>query len=183
MARRLVNSWPLLLLLVAASQQASLIPPPVDDVAQLETKGDQSLAGYIESRVDDNSQTNYRLPNNTVPISYNVELWTEVHNGTREFRGVAKIDIQVVEDTKTITLHYREIDEFGSTIQSKDIASSQPIPVVSTLASREFLVLTHTDTLKAGTNWTVVITYTSKLRSDMGGFYMSSYEDDDGTVQ
>lgn len=184
MARWIVNSLPLLLLLVAASQQARLISPPVDEFKQLETKGDQSLVRNIESRADDNSVNNYRLPNNTVPISYNVELWTEVHKGTRDFRGVVKIDIQVVEDTKTITLHHRQINEFSATIQSKDSVSSQPIAVTgSKEATREFLILTHTDTLKAGSNWTVTITYTSQLRVDMGGFYRSSYTDDSGAVQ
>ncbi|XP_017873367.1 PREDICTED: aminopeptidase N [Drosophila arizonae] len=183
MARWIVNSLPLLLLLIAGSQQARLISPPVDEFKQLETKGDQSLVRYIEPRADNNSVDNYRLPNNTVPISYNVELWTEVHKGTRNFSGVVKIDIQVVEDTKMITLHYRQISSFNATIQSKDSLSSQPIAVVgSTETTREFLILTHTDTLKAGSNWTVTINYTSQLRLDMGGFYISSYTDDNGAV-
>lgn len=185
MARWMLNSWPLLLLLVAASQQARL--PPVEDVVQLETKGYQALSGSFETREDNNSEDNYRLPNNTVPIAYNVELWTQVHNGTRNFSGSVTIDLQVLEASNTITLHARQTENFEAILQSKDSATSAPISLnVNYENTREFLTFKPVDdtiSFAKDSNWTLSINYTGLLRNDMGGFYISTYTDDSNVVQ
>ncbi|KAL7727697.1 hypothetical protein ACLKA6_008036 [Drosophila palustris] len=183
MARWMINSWLLLLLVGAGSLQARLIHPQDVNLVQLETKEYQRFSS-IETRADDNSEDNYRLPNNTVPVSYNVELWTDVHNGTREFKGIVKIDLQVIEATNTITLHARQTDNFTASIVSKDTANSNSIPLTVTYESkREFLLLTSTSNFAANTNWTLTIEYTGFLRTDQGGFYISSYTDDEGAIQ
>ncbi|KAM8705012.1 hypothetical protein ACLKA7_009467 [Drosophila subpalustris] len=182
MARWMINSWLLLLLVGAGSLQARIIHPQDVNLVQLETKEYQRFSS-IETRADDNSEDNYRLPNNTVPVSYNVELWTDVHNGTREFKGIVKIDLQVIEATNTITLHARQTDNYTASIVSKDTANSNSIPLTVTYESkREFLLLTSTSNFDANTNWTLTIEYTGFLRTDQGGFYISSYTDDEGAI-
>ncbi|KAH8382805.1 hypothetical protein KR009_005335, partial [Drosophila setifemur] len=171
-----------LLLLAVSSLQARLILPLSPDDGQLETKGTYSIA----PRVDDNSEGNYRLPNNTAPEAYRVELWTNAHNGTRAFNGSVEIDIQVLELSTEIKLHYRQTDNFVASIISRDVVNPVAIPLsVANETTRQFLTLTPTDSsvsFAAQTNWTLSITYNGTLRSDMGGFYLSSYTDDDGTV-
>ncbi|XP_034486438.1 aminopeptidase N [Drosophila innubila] len=185
MARLQFNSWLLLLILGLASAQARLIHPQDVDLVQVESKGYQQFSN-IETRADDNSDYNYRLPNNTVPVSYNVELWTEVHTGKREFQGKVIIDLQVIEATSSITLHARQTENFKASIISKDTVNSNSIPLTVTYESRrEFLLLTptsSTNNFAANTNWTLTIEYTGFLRTDQGGFYLSSYTDDEGEV-
>ncbi|XP_017058642.1 aminopeptidase N [Drosophila ficusphila] len=180
MARWLLNSC-ILLLLAVGSLQARLIPQlSSDDDFQLETKGS---ALFIAPRVDDNSEGNYRLPNNTEPESYNVELWTNVHTGDNQFNGTVKINLRVLETSAEIKLHYRQTSNFVASIISRDNATATAIPLtVATELQREFLILTPTDSsvsFLADTNWTLTINYNGTHRTDMGGFYLSSYTDDD----
>lgn len=190
MARWLLNSCVLLLLAVGSLQARLILPQSLDiDGFQLETKGAgiEALPYDISPRVDDNSVGNYRLPNNTAPEAYDVELWTNVHSGVREFNGTVKIDLQVLEASTEIKLHYRQTWNFSAEIISRDLANPVAIPLTWTNETlREFLTFTPVDTAVSfakDTNWTLTINYTGFLRNDMGGFYISSYTDDDGTQQ
>ncbi|KAH8358874.1 hypothetical protein KR093_002950 [Drosophila rubida] len=186
MARWIINSGLLLLILGVGSLHARHFIPADEDLVQIETKGYQQLSNIIQPRADDNSPNNYRLPNNTAPVSYDVELWTNVHTGIREFNGTVKIDLQVLGATSTITLHARQTGNYTATIHSKDTATSTPIALtVTSDTQREFLYFTPssgTTNFAAGTNWTLTINYTGFLRTDQGGFYISSYTDDQGAV-
>ncbi|XP_017141907.2 aminopeptidase N [Drosophila miranda] len=178
MAMWLLNSSLLLLLLAAVSLQARLILP--QDDGQLETKGQ-----FFATPRNDNDEGNYRLPNNTAPESYKVELWTNVHSGARDFNGSVQIDLQVLELSSSITLHYRQTSNFTASIISRDEVAQAIELDVTTDTDREFLTLTPklaNVTFAANTNWTLSIDYNGTLRSDMGGFYISSYTDDDSTV-
>ncbi|XP_043653070.1 aminopeptidase N [Drosophila teissieri] len=181
MARWLLNSFSLILLMAVGSLQARLILPLSLDDGQLETKG---AALFATPRVDDNSAGNYRLPNTTEPESYNVELWTNVHTGDDQFNGIVNIDIRVLNETSNITLHYRQTSNFEASIISRDVVTPTAIPLtVTPELQREFLVLTRTtagEAFGANTNWTITIKYNGTHRTDMGGFYLSSYTDDDG---
>lgn len=48
---------------------------------------------------------NYRLPNNSIPLYYNLRIETDIHNGTNNFHGFEKIRIRITEITDVITLH------------------------------------------------------------------------------
>ena len=65
---------------------------------------------------------NYRLPNNSVPLYYNLRIETDIHNGTTDFHGIEKIRIRITETTDVITLHCKsEI----LTIKNVDLYDSQ----------------------------------------------------------
>lgn len=176
------KSW-ILLVLAVSTLESRLIPPrpTLLETAQLE-------AGGLESpsfRLDDNSEENYRLPNNTAPEAYRIELWTNVHNGDREFYGTVQIDIEVLEETSEIKLHYRQTEGFAASIVSRDEVNSTEIPLNVTLdPQREFLVLSAAESNKsfaANTKWTLTVNYIGTLRSDMAGFHRTSYMNDNGT--
>ncbi|KAH8335665.1 hypothetical protein KR074_008769, partial [Drosophila pseudoananassae] len=176
------KSW-ILLLLAVSSLEARLIPPrpTLLESDQLKAVGLESTS----SRLDDNSEENYRLPNNTAPEAYRIELWTDVHNGDREFYGTVQIDIEVLEESSEIKLHYRQTEGFSASIVSRDQDNSTEIPLNVTLdPQREFLVLTPVEsnvTYAANTKWTLTVNYNGTLRSDMAGFHRTSYTDDSGT--
>ncbi|XP_054081469.1 aminopeptidase N-like isoform X1 [Zeugodacus cucurbitae] len=123
----------------------------------------------------------YRLPNATEPVHYDVELTTNVHNGTKSFQGTVNIVIKVVEDTKAIVLHKRQIDILKATILNTDVASAVAQPLnVAFEDAREFLTLTPANqnvVFNKGSNWNLTISYAGELRTDNGGFYLSTYTD------
>ncbi|KAH8298703.1 hypothetical protein KR018_005325 [Drosophila ironensis] len=173
-----------LLLLEVGSLQARLIPPNPShmDHAQLEAK-DTSVAS-LTPRADDNSEGNYRLPNNTSPEAYRIAIWTNVHNGTLEFGGTVEIDLLVLESSAEIKLHYRQTQNFTAFIIQRDAENASEIALnVETDVQREFLVLTPTDgnvSFPINTKWTLTVNYNGTLRTDMGGFHRTSYTDDGG---
>lgn len=134
------------------------------------------------------SETGYRLPNSTVPLKYNIEITTHVHDPNSdqqfEFEGKVIISLRVEEENvQNITLHYREItvthvklSESGSLILIDDDSS------FSTDTTYEFLVIQPPSALKVGI-YTLEIQYHGELRSDNGGFYRSSYTDASGRTK
>lgn len=133
----------------------------------------------------------FRLPNSTRPLKYNIELTTHVHDhgspSQFEFEGKVIISLRVLEqNVRNITLHYRRITishvklsesaELGSSIIVDDDSS------FATDETHEFLVIQAPSVLKLGV-YSLEILYRGELRSDNGGFYRSSYTDNNGNTR
>uniref|UniRef100_T1PH43 Aminopeptidase n=1 Tax=Musca domestica TaxID=7370 RepID=T1PH43_MUSDO len=131
----------------------------------------------FDARADD---LNYRLPNNTLPIHYDVELTTNVHDGTKKFTGKVQIDVTIVEATTTLVLHKRQLNILSAKIESATSASEDL--TISYEEEREFLTLTRKTNVnfEKDTEWKVTLEYEGELRTDNGGFYLSTYTDADG---
>lgn len=133
-----------------------------------------------EAGIDYNARAdiNYRLPNNTEPIHYDIELTTNVHNGTKNFTGKVQISLTVTEDTRTIVMHARQLDGFQASITNG--SGFEYALEHSYEKDREFLQLTpqlESLNFNKGTNWTLSITYKGVLRTDGAGFHILSYTD------
>jgi aminopeptidase N len=117
----------------------------------------------------------YRLPNDTIPLRYDIWLSTDIHRGDFAFNGRVTIQIQAVTNTPQITLHIRQL-----TIVKVDLLSATGLNIQSDVPTTlrndvEFLIIRPTAALVQGTIYNVVITYTGTLRNDDAGFYRSSY--------
>lgn len=114
-----------------------------------------------------------RLPRTSYPLSYDITLATNVHNGARNFNGFVKILIVVEEGTSRLTVHSR-----GSGIQSVVLLNSADAAVnIETFVletDKSFLHIDPVAPLTAGT-YTLEITYTAQLNTGTNGFYRSSY--------
>ncbi|XP_050068660.1 aminopeptidase N-like [Anopheles maculipalpis] len=138
---------------------------------------------------------NYRLPNQTYPLKYNIELTTRIHDdtiGEDRFRFEGKVTIQLIATddhngvTDTITLNYRQIDithvKLWNLIQNQwenvilDDSNSFTVDPV-----REFLTIQSPQPLNG--TYFLEIKYNGTLREDNGGFYRSSYRNSNGNVQ
>ncbi|XP_067616530.1 aminopeptidase N [Eurosta solidaginis] len=147
--------------------------------------GEHLTAGFIEGLAINQGRAasvlDYRLPNTTEPIHYDIDLTTNVHNGTKMFTGSVTIQIKVKETTRTIVLHKRQTTILKAIIKD----ASKPDAVAENLTFsyeeiREFLSLTPTSqtlTFNRGTNWNLTIDYEGNLRGDNAGFYLSTYTD------
>lgn len=129
-------------------------------------------------------QPSYRLPNNTRPISYDVQLTTHIHTQTDfSFTGEVAVRFLAVEVSNTIVLHQRQltIGEYNLVL-----ASSPTIQIPLTTSEydsvTEFLKFTLTSgNLNINSEYILTIHYNGTLRNDNGGFYRSSYEAANGS--
>ncbi|XP_062123709.1 aminopeptidase N [Drosophila sulfurigaster albostrigata] len=178
MARVLV---PLLVLFVAALSQASVLRqfPPED------FEGRQLLLENPNQRLETrDDEATYRLPNNTEPISYDVVLSTNVHTGETGFNGTVTITLEVIETSTTITVHARQLANFTASIIAADGQGTATQLQFTQDTDREFLSFYANDlTFTAGTTWLLTINYQGNLRTDNGGFYLSTYTDEEGTTK
>jgi hypothetical protein len=49
---------------------------------------------------------NYRLPNDSRPVHYDLYIETDIHNGSDKYLGSVKIYVQIMEATDVITMHF-----------------------------------------------------------------------------
>jgi hypothetical protein len=52
---------------------------------------------------------NYRLPNDSLPLHYDLLLTTDIHRSDFTFSGRVKIHVKILAATQTVTLHSRDI--------------------------------------------------------------------------
>lgn len=120
----------------------------------------------------------YRLPNNTRPISYDVEMTTHVHTHTDlGYSGQVSVRFVVLEASRTITLHQRQLT-IGTTSLVLANNPNQPIQLTANEYNsvNEFLTVTLAMTdLVVNSEYILTIAYNGTHRTDKGFFY-SSYK-------
>lgn len=94
---------------------------------------------------------------------------------TFKFDGNVKIDLDVLEESNTITLHTLEIE-----IHSAKIGDSKAINTTFDEA-KQTVTFTFKDDFKKGSTVTIDIDFTGILNDNMAGFYKSTYEEDGKT--
>lgn len=127
--------------------------------------------------------TTYRLPNNSIPLHYDLFITTDIDKGLFDFVGVVKIHIRIVDESQEIILHYRQttinvINLYGAdgtTIVAERLPYEQ-IPVF------EFLVITLPSVRYPNDELVLEIQYTCTHRPDGAGFYRGSYVNANGAT-
>jgi aminopeptidase N len=123
----------------------------------------------------------FRLPNDTRPIRYDIDLQTWVDQGRFDFLGEVKIHFRVVAPhTNTITVHSSMQVIFRTELRTLDgrVIPTWPHQYDPTL---EFLtVQTRSGFLLEHEEYILELDYTATLRSDDQGFYRSSYVNEQG---
>lgn len=135
---------------------------------------------------------NYRLPNNSYPLRYDLELTTHIHdNGSEwQFRFEGKVKIKVfvkAEGNSSITVHYRQttithvklwslFDNGTERVLLDDNSSFVLDP------TREFVTVTPSNEVLNGTYY-LEFEYHGELRKDNAGFYRSSYVDNENRTR
>lgn len=127
-------------------------------------------------------ELNYRLPNNTIPETYDITLVTNVHKNDFNFSGTVIIGIRVLETTYNITLHARKMTI--KTIILK--ANKGPTIQLYTFThdnDTDFLTIPSPILLQKNSTCMLYIDYVSELRTDKNGFYRSSYVNSKGETK
>lgn len=125
--------------------------------------------------------TSYRLPKNSIPLKYDIDLTTNIHKNVFEFTGNVKIHVKLLENSTSITLHYHKIE-----ITKMDIfLPSLPVPIILNAAydlieSHDFLIIKLPRIYEANTEFLIDIYYLGELRDDSSGFYRGDYNISEG---
>ncbi|BFF91421.1 aminopeptidase N [Drosophila madeirensis] len=180
MTRVQFGTMSMLLVLLVATTQAAVVRsfPPFEQLQSLENP---NLRAVIPLADEDN----YRLPNETNPLHYDVYLSTDVHLGYTIFNGTVSITLEVLETTQEIVVHARQLFSFAVTIQQLEVeAATEQTLDHEYEAAREFLTLSKSGlSFPADTKWLLKISYQGNLRTDNGGFYLSTYTDEEGNTK
>ncbi|KAH8375124.1 hypothetical protein KR200_003212, partial [Drosophila serrata] len=168
-------------LAISAVTQAAVVRtfPPLEQFGQLlEQPNARALVPFAD-------EDNYRLPNDTIPSHYAVSLTTNVHTGETKFTGTVAITLSVVTTTSNIVVHARQLENFTASIIQQGVTGATAQELIwSYEQEREFLTLSKTDlSFTEGTTWVLTINYEGNLRTDNGGFYLSTFTDDSGATK
>jgi aminopeptidase N len=136
---------------------------------------------------------NYRLPTNVKPIHYKITLDPLlVGQGPQDepvpnnFTGEVIITVKVLEETRSITLHYNDLSIQDEDISIKRAGNETDLPVIHTYdnVTHFWVISLNTsagdfaeETFKANQEYLIKTSYTGYHRDDMYGFYRSSYKD------
>lgn len=125
--------------------------------------------------------TTYRLPNNSIPLSYDLMLTTDIDKGLFNFTGSVFIHIKIVDESTEIVLHYRQMTIDVINLWAAD-RSAMFVPDLSyvQIPDYEFLVITLPNVAHPDEEILLEINYRCEHRSDGGGFYRGSYNTPEG---
>ncbi len=133
--------------------------------------------------VDPYDGISYRLPNTTVPTSYDIWISTTIHAGNFEFDGKVTIGIRCIETTSEIVLQYRDL-----TIQGVFLLDSNFNLIEDDVAwyqneTVEFLVITPNQQLVQGQEYLVTVNFNGTMTDNGLGIYRASYVDPAGDTR
>jgi aminopeptidase N len=139
----------------------------------------QSFESFRESMAEAEklSTVNFRLPNSTIPLHYNVRITTNVDAGDFQFFGLTRVTFRVLETTSTVTLHAMQMF-----VQRIDLLNSNLNLMATNLNFRtdsitQFLEVISPIPLQAGQEFTLEFAHSGNLRTDRLGLYRTSYND------
>ncbi|KAL2262821.1 hypothetical protein VTK26DRAFT_9403 [Humicola hyalothermophila] len=118
------------------------------------------------------------LPANVIPRHYHVTLEPDFEKLT--FDGTVVIDLDVAEDSKSISLHTLELDIHSAKLTSggQTISAS---PSVAYDEANQVTTFGFENAVAKGNKAQLEIKFTGQLNDKMAGFYRSTYKNPDGT--
>jgi len=127
-----------------------------------------------------NQNLSYRLPTNSIPLSYEIIIKSNIHEKDFEFSGNVNIHVKIVEATDTIILHCRgiEIEKINlyyidrSDLLFYDLA-------YKFIESHDFLIISLPRAFNKSEEFNLDITYHAELKNEPSGFYAASYINED----
>lgn len=118
------------------------------------------------------------LPKTSVPFHYDLNLSLSAI-GTSTVKGVVTIEIEIMEDTETLTLHNRglAIDNITLTASGTELEQEHELE-----ADKDFMhIKVLSRQLLKGEKVSAEITFTGSLQTNLFGIYRTSYKVNDST--
>jgi len=131
----------------------------------------------LESTSMDIAKGREVLPKNVKPLHYDLTL--EPNFETFKYEGTVIIDLDVVEDTTSISLNTIDIDIKETTVRSGSHTVSST-PKVSYDEDTQVTKVDFDQKIAAGSKAQLIQKFTGTLNDNMAGFYRSSYKGENG---
>ncbi|KAF2764464.1 hypothetical protein EJ03DRAFT_385927 [Teratosphaeria nubilosa] len=117
------------------------------------------------------------LPKNVKPLHYDLTL--EPNFEAFQYEGTVSIELDVLEDTKSISLNTFALDVLETKVSSGSTVISSS-PTLSYDDDSQTTKVSFDQTIPAGSKATLFHKFTGTLNDNMAGFYRSSYKDEKG---
>lgn len=119
----------------------------------------------------DDLSINYRLPNNSIPLRYDLRLKVNVDVGFETFFGHVKIQIKILAASDLITLHSRDLHIKAIKFFDQHLPFNYDV-------KREFLTVNLPKKMQAGNEITLDISYVGQfIKNATKGFVLASCDD------
>lgn len=128
-----------------------------------------------DSKNNLNATVNYRLPNNVVPVHYDIELIPYIKEDNFTFDGKSHVIIEISRATRDLSLHALDltINETATSVISSDIVVY--IPTAHNYKNEtQILTLHFDDELSPGT-YILNMQFVGILNDELLGFFRTSY--------
>ncbi|KAH8334704.1 hypothetical protein KR074_004527 [Drosophila pseudoananassae] len=138
------------------------------------------VAAFAQSLASSDSGYDfYRLPTALRPQKYHLSILTHLDNPEDlKFEGTVKIIIEVLENTKNITLHSKSlaIEESRTTLYHINGQKGENcINSTAVNAKHGYYILNTCQELIAGNIYELSLAFSAKLSTELRGYYRSSY--------
>lgn len=124
----------------------------------------------------------FRLPNDTVPLAYRLNVWPIIDPNAENaftFSGHVAVRVRAVVSTAVLTLNAdRDLNVSQPIVKDMSTLDAVNVTGYGVVAKNEQLVIQlDRPGLVADREYEVQIPFAGRLRTDMTGFYRSSYWD------
>lgn len=124
-------------------------------------------------------ENNFRLPNTTIPLHYNIWLTTHIDSGDSSFSGELTILVEVLEETPEIVVHAHDLAVTNVYLFDENMEIIEYNLEGSQHEALDFYVATPKKPLVKGKRYNVFLSYIGNVaRNDGKGFFRSNYEDE-----
>jgi aminopeptidase N len=122
----------------------------------------------------------FRLPNNSIPLDYNVLITTGIHIPDFSFTGRVLIRFRTLEASSNITINFKQL-----TIHQVHLFDGNHIQVENFVNFEvnhftELMVVRPSMLLPANTEFVLRVDYNGTMRTDSYGYYRGVYLDENG---
>lgn len=120
--------------------------------------------------------TNYRLPNTTIPLHYDLYITTDIHRNETNYEGKVEILIEIIETTSEIVMHFEQTIENINLYDSEKNIIEENLDFIQE-EENQFLTISTTKNLKKGDKIILIINFNGFLGNSLVGFYQTFYDD------
>lgn len=125
----------------------------------------------------------FRLPTHVKPMSYDLKIEPNFRGANSTFAGEVKIAFKTDEATKEVTLNIKDLHVTGVIVTDITRKVLRPVNVTGVTLSEENEQFTVTvqRPIIVNRDYLMTISYEGKIRDDLTGFYLSSYDESNAT--
>ncbi|XP_070155169.1 aminopeptidase N-like [Polyergus mexicanus] len=126
---------------------------------------------------------NHRLPNDIIPIHYNIELILNIEEGI--YRGKSNINIKISKETRSITLHSMNLAIIETTLINEDVRQSKNEKFIYKSTEYSYIqeiniVIIHFNNKLLPGNYTLNIEFFVETIDNIEGLFRTSYTNEKG---